>query len=89
MLTHRNLRLTAPVVLGLLLATSSPALAQPSIHWRKDYDTVRKEAVDKGLPIVIDFITDNCLWCKKMFYRYLHQKLPRCLCMPEYNPLLL
>ncbi len=61
----RDRRLLTPVVLGLLLVASAPAAAQ-IVQWRQDYESVRKEAVEKGLPIVIDFITDSCMWCKKM-----------------------
>lgn len=61
----RATRLRTPVVLGLLFAAATPGAAQ-TVSWRQDYSAARKEAADKGLPIVIDFITDNCLWCKKM-----------------------
>lgn len=36
------------------------------IAWRYAYDKARKEAAEKGRPLVIDFITDNCFWCKKL-----------------------
>jgi thioredoxin-like negative regulator of GroEL len=36
-----------------------------SVLWRYDYNAARKEAQDKGKPILIDFGTENCLWCKK------------------------
>lgn len=65
MTPSRETRLRTPVVLGLLLVATTPAAAQ-TVQWRQDYESVRKEAVEKGLPIVIDFITDSCLWCKKM-----------------------
>ena len=31
-----------------------------------DYNAARKEATDKNRPLLIDFGTENCLWCKKL-----------------------
>jgi thioredoxin-related protein len=36
------------------------------IQWRSDYNAARKEALEKGLPLLLDFGTDNCFWCKKL-----------------------
>lgn len=36
------------------------------VAWRYEYEKARKEAVEKGRPLVIDFVTDNCFWCKKL-----------------------
>jgi uncharacterized protein YyaL (SSP411 family) len=36
------------------------------VAWRSDYPTARREAVEKGRPLVIDFGTENCFWCKKL-----------------------
>jgi thioredoxin-like negative regulator of GroEL len=36
------------------------------VHWRRDYNAARKEAVDKSLPLVLDFGTQNCFWCRKL-----------------------
>jgi thioredoxin-like negative regulator of GroEL len=36
------------------------------IKWRQDYATARREAAEKNLPLVIDFGTENCFWCKKL-----------------------
>jgi thioredoxin-like negative regulator of GroEL len=47
----------------------SSARAQEAIQevrWRHDYPTARKEAQEKSLPLVIDFGTKNCFWCKKL-----------------------
>ncbi len=59
------------LVTGLLLAAARPGVAQEpakatEVKWRTDYTTARKEAHDKGLPLVIDFGTTNCFWCKKL-----------------------
>jgi thioredoxin-related protein len=36
------------------------------IPWRFDYNAARREAQQKGLPLLIDFGTDNCFWCRKL-----------------------
>src|SRR5579859_1614280 len=51
-------------VLALLLFAPL-AVAQTSV-WRLDYNAARKEATEKNRPLVIDFVTDNCVWCKKL-----------------------
>src|SRR5262245_12269369 len=53
------------VVGTAVLSPLPPALAQ-EVQWRHDYDKARREAADKGLPLVIDFGTDNCAYCKKL-----------------------
>ncbi len=51
--------------LALLMALVGPAAAQ-DVRWRTDYSAARKEAADKGLPLVVDFGTQNCFWCHKL-----------------------
>jgi thioredoxin-like negative regulator of GroEL len=36
------------------------------VHWRHDYNAARREAAEKNLPLVLDFGTENCFWCKKL-----------------------
>jgi thioredoxin-related protein len=36
------------------------------ITWREDYNAARREAQEKGLPLVLDFGTENCFWCRKL-----------------------
>ncbi len=57
----------AQAVLGMLLVASSasPALAQ-EITWRYDYATARLESEQKQRPILLDFGTSNCFWCKRL-----------------------
>jgi thioredoxin-related protein len=43
-----------------------PARAAQEVAWRMDYNTARREANEKNRPLVIDFGTENCLWCKKL-----------------------
>lgn len=52
---------------GLLLLFVGPLHANPpGITWKTDYNSVRREAAEKGCPIIIDFGTENCFWCRKL-----------------------
>ena len=42
------------------------ASAWTDLRWRTDYNAARKEALRSGLPILIDFGTADCFWCKKL-----------------------
>jgi thioredoxin-related protein len=54
----------------LLVAVNVCFLAMPAgaqeVQWRYDYNVARKEADKKGLPLVIDFGTEDCYWCKRL-----------------------
>jgi outer membrane protein assembly factor BamD (BamD/ComL family) len=64
-LTHVHWSATAS--LGLLLLLVGPLRANPpGITWKTDYNSVRREAAERGCPIIIDFGTENCFWCKKL-----------------------
>jgi thioredoxin-like negative regulator of GroEL len=67
MLTPRDERLRLLAVLSVLAlaAGARPAPAQ-QVQWCPDYNTARKEASEKGRPLLIDFGTENCFWCKKL-----------------------
>jgi tetratricopeptide (TPR) repeat protein len=43
-----------------------PTAPAAEIQWRTDYAAALKEAQDKNLPLIIDFGTVNCYWCKKL-----------------------
>src|SRR4051794_16634069 len=40
------------------------AVAQ-DVKWRHDYAAARKEATATGRPLLLDFGTEQCVWCKK------------------------
>jgi thioredoxin-like negative regulator of GroEL len=79
MLSHRRLlpaiarpslfRRTPALLLlpGLLVAGFTPGttVAQ-EVEWRHDYNAARKEATEKNRPLILDFGTENCFWCKKL-----------------------
>lgn len=48
-----------------LLATSGAAVAQ-DVKWFTDYTAARKHAVETGLPLLLDFGTESCFYCKKL-----------------------
>jgi len=59
----------APAALLLLVAlTPGGASAQPvvGVAWRSDYNTARKEAADRGLPLLIVVGSDDCFYCRKL-----------------------
>jgi thioredoxin-like negative regulator of GroEL len=47
------------------LASPSLAAAQ-EVQWRHDYNSARQEAEARGLPLLLDFGTDNCFYCVKL-----------------------
>jgi thioredoxin-related protein len=49
----------------LLLAAGNPAAAQEA-RWRADYAAARKDAAGSGKPLLLDFGTETCFWCKKL-----------------------
>lgn len=66
---------SAPALIAAALLISavalSPAALGQEVSWRLDYVKARREAVEKGRPLVIDFSTENCYWCKQLDARTL------------------
>ncbi|OWK46983.1 thioredoxin family protein [Fimbriiglobus ruber] len=54
----------AALVAGM---TTGPAHAAnpPAVLWRTDYQTARKEAQEKGLPLLVEIGSENCVFCRK------------------------
>jgi thioredoxin-related protein len=50
---------------ALLTLTRTTAEGQ-EVQWRFDYAAARREAKQKQRPLLIDFGTSNCFWCKKL-----------------------
>ena len=55
----------ALLALCLIACNLQPALAE-DVDWRADYNVARKEAAEKGLPIVLDFGFEGCQYCRKL-----------------------
>jgi thioredoxin-related protein len=46
--------------------SAQPRAAAATPTWRTDYNTARKEAQQKNLPIFVVISTDNCFYCRKL-----------------------
>ena len=53
------------LVFACLVIFSSRSLSQ-EVNWRHDYTTARKEASETGKPLLMDFGTEACVWCRKL-----------------------
>jgi thioredoxin-like negative regulator of GroEL len=53
-----------------LLPSASPA---QDVEWRQDYASALREATEKNRPVLIDFGTENCFWCKKLDTTTFHE----------------
>lgn len=53
------------VSLAALFFTSGVAVAQ-DVKWFTDYTAARKHAAETGLPLLLDFGTESCFYCKKL-----------------------
>jgi thioredoxin-related protein len=51
--------------LVIVLTTASSVPAQ-EVRWRTDYAAARKEAATTGKPMLLDFGTEACMWCRKL-----------------------
>jgi thioredoxin-related protein len=51
--------------IAFLLNEVTPAAAQ-DVRWRHDYSAARRESVETGKPLFVDFSTESCFWCKKL-----------------------
>src|SRR5215468_9713869 len=57
--------------LKIMLTTTAWALclttaSAQDVKWRFDYNSARREAEQKNLPLVGDSGTENCFWCNKL-----------------------
>ena len=60
-------RTAAGIVAGMLLFADAPAYgADKPVEWRADYDSARKEATAKALPLFLEFHTDDCYHCRRL-----------------------
>jgi thioredoxin-like negative regulator of GroEL len=63
---HPFSRVAIALVVGGLSASQPARAADPTaVQWRTDYNAARKEAQEKGLPILIEIGTENCTYCRK------------------------
>lgn len=50
----------------VLMCRSADSAAGQEVKWRNDYAAARKEATETGRPLLLDFSTETCFWCKKL-----------------------
>lgn len=55
-----------PLVTAVVLMLPRTAPAAEPVVWRTDYNSARKEAAERGLPLFVVVGTDNCYYCKKL-----------------------
>jgi thioredoxin-related protein len=57
----------AAVLFGLIgVVFSADSLQAQEVRWRSDFTAARKEAVATGKPMLLDFGTQACMWCRKL-----------------------
>lgn len=52
-------------LVAVLLAATASAAEPTAVLWRTDYNAARKEAQEKGLPLLVEIGTEDCLYCRK------------------------
>jgi thioredoxin-like negative regulator of GroEL len=61
-----SLRVALGLAVGIVAAVWPVAAAEPAaVQWRTDYHAARKEAQEKGLPVLIEIGTSDCVYCRK------------------------
>jgi thioredoxin-like negative regulator of GroEL len=58
--------LLLPLVTSAVLLVATHARAAEPVLWRTDYNSARREAVERGLPLFLVVGTDNCFYCRKL-----------------------
>jgi thioredoxin-like negative regulator of GroEL len=55
----------AALLLSVLVCPPAVCRGQ-EVQWRYDYNAARREALETGRPLLLDFGTANCFWCRKL-----------------------
>ncbi|MBX9622267.1 MAG: DUF255 domain-containing protein [Gemmataceae bacterium] len=53
------------VAVAVVLACADAGAAQ-EVRWRHDYPAARKEATAANKPLLLDFGSEDCVWCRKL-----------------------
>jgi thioredoxin-related protein len=56
----------AAMLCAFWIALAGAPLRAQSVSWYSDYNAARREAQDKNRPLVIDFSTQECHWCRML-----------------------
>jgi thioredoxin-related protein len=54
------------LLLLVLVGICNLSAGDPAIQWRTDYNAARKEALEKGKPLFLDFGTEECYHCRRL-----------------------
>jgi thioredoxin-related protein len=54
------------LLLALMVFAGVGVVHGSGVVWKGDYAVARKEAFEKGKPLVIVFSGENCVWCRKL-----------------------
>jgi thioredoxin-related protein len=49
-----------------VLVTACGSVSAQEVQWRHDYAAARKESAATGRPLLLDFGSDNCVWCQRL-----------------------
>ncbi len=58
------IRMAAGCAVLLFISHPSSLLLAQDVDWRSDYNAARKEAAEKGRPIILDFGFEGCKFCR-------------------------
>jgi tetratricopeptide (TPR) repeat protein len=73
---------------GLLVAALASAVAfGQGPAWRPDYNQARHEAAQKSKPLLLEFVSENCVWCKKLETTTLRDPAIAALLNEQYIPI--
>jgi thioredoxin-related protein len=64
--SHSSFLLQQSALWVIMLAVLNGAARAQEVRWRYDYNQARREALEKSRPLLLDFGTENCFWCKKL-----------------------
>ncbi|WP_020468379.1 thioredoxin family protein [Zavarzinella formosa] len=53
-------------MLVLLTWNSARSGEKNQVEWRVDYDAARKESTEKGKPLFLEFMTEDCFHCRRL-----------------------
>jgi len=81
----------SPCCLGtfaaLLVLSATGSLHAQEVKWRGEYNAARKEAEEKSKPLLIDFGTEHCFWCKRLDMTTFHDPTVASLLNEKFVPL--
>lgn len=71
----------------MVAAFAIAASFSQSPAWRTDYAQARREATNKNKPILLEFVSENCVWCRKLESTTLSDPAVTSLLNEQYIPI--